>query len=89
MRHIDLGRPYQEICGGASGARYEQDGVLFGPTGDELHPLSPVAEAVPAVAPGEVALEDQHWRYLKAQVEMFGGTWTNKADALAFLRSSK
>lgn len=26
-----------------------------------------------------------HWRQLKALVEQYGGTWTNRDDALAFL----
>lgn len=33
-----------------------------------------------------VPLEDVHWQTLKKMVEEKGGTWTNKADGIAFLR---
>lgn len=32
------------------------------------------------------ALEDLHWRKLKAIVEVYGGTWTNRADAIVFIK---
>lgn len=35
------------------------------------------------------SFEDMHWKHLKVLVESFGGEWTDKSDALEFLRGRK
>lgn len=32
-----------------------------------------------------IGFHNMHWRHLKALVESYGGTWTDKDDALSFL----
>lgn len=34
-------------------------------------------------------IETMHWRHLKTLVESYGGTWTNRSDALRFLKEGK
>lgn len=34
-------------------------------------------------------LEDMHWRHLKPLVEIYGGEWTNKQDAIKFIKGKQ
>lgn len=44
-------------------------------------------EALPAKPDEEFpGLDKMHWTHLKVMVEQYGGTWTNKRDALKFLK---
>lgn len=50
--------------------------------------LPEVASFMPAETPAALVatgLAGLHWRELKALVESYGGTWTNKKEALTFL----
>lgn len=35
------------------------------------------------------SLEDMHWRKLKALVEVYGGTWVNRAEAILFIKKGE
>lgn len=43
-------------------------------------------EEAPPLPPQGSDLTAMHWRHLKAMVEIGGGTWTDKAAAIEFLR---
>ncbi len=88
---LDRSQPYGEVIG-LLGVRYEQGGHYFNPRGAEVgqngHPLetsSPISVHGSPEAKSN-GLEGKHWRELKALVETFGGEWSNKAGAIAFLR---
>lgn len=34
-------------------------------------------------------LDSMHWRHLKSLVEIYGGIWTNKEQAIAFLKGKE
>lgn len=46
-------------------------------------------EEIDASRDKEIPLMEMHWRRLKAMVEQFGGTWTNREEALKFLSGLK
>lgn len=94
---LDRTQPYGEV-GGIPGVKFEQGGRFFNPGGVEvtygeedadglraITQLPSTVEDSEAFATGD-DLDTMHWRHLKAMVESFGGTWTNKEDALAFLK---
>lgn len=99
---LDRTRPYDEVFG-PGGVALHQDGRLFNMAGFSLDEPIPknaaelLEEEAAAVteepSEGDAAhgvpgsLNDQHWRTLKALVEAYGGTWTNKADAIRFLEA--
>lgn len=66
------------------------------PVNDEPTPPSPrddtpikpalVVETPPESDKAKTPLEDMHWTQLKTLVEVNGGTWTNKSDAIAYLK---
>jgi hypothetical protein len=94
MRTLDRNRPYGEVFGSDTGARFTQDGVDF--YGDGRQVGAPPDEAAILIeAPANVSAESisdsidyasMHWKHLKARVEVFGGTWTNKEDGIAYLK---
>jgi hypothetical protein len=71
--------------------------IVYEGEGDARHPLGRIKDG--ATSALTVDEEDEisnsvdkptdpahlHWRHLKALVEQFGGTWTNREAALAFL----
>lgn len=72
-------------------AWYRQDGHYFDRDGNQ------VDEVVKEIAPSETGTdiappaegenyEQMHWKTLKVMVEDLGGDWTNKVDAIEFLR---
>jgi len=58
MRTLDRSRPYGEICGPSqSGARYDQDGILFDAKGDALN--APIEVVIPeGLPPGRPLVVD-------------------------------
>lgn len=50
----------------------------------------PIACYEQSTAPVEAedgkTMETMHWKHLKALVESFGGEWTNKEDAINFMK---
>ena len=86
-RRLDEARPFGEVIG-KPGIHFEQDGLLFNSNrlavDGEGHVLDLPETEKPANAPKDY--DAMHWKHLKPLVEMYGGTWTNKEDAVAFLR---
>ena len=85
---LDESQPYAEIHGGGV-VRYEQNGRMFLPNGREVGAPDDGLDDVPAEAPaGASSYQSMHWKTLKAIVESYGGTWTNKEAAIRFLEGS-
>lgn len=60
-------------------------------TPDDILPACTLTETQTPPA-GDVSNKpaaEMHWRQLKTLVEAYGGIWTNKEDALAFLKGKK
>lgn len=58
-------------------------------SGPEINPPAVSCIEQPTDCDGsekEKPLEEMHWRHLKALVESYGGEWTNRAEAIAFLQ---
>lgn len=96
---LDKSRPYGVIRG-QHPATYIQGGKYFLGNGTEYvsgkkpetKPVEPAKEPEPtaqAAAPAEDGedLESLHWSQLRKMVEDAGGTWSNKTDAIAFLKA--
>lgn len=83
---LDKSRPYGTVFGHAD-HRYVQDGKKFDSRGEEILPEVPFSPDEPVILPDDEDLSRLHWRLLKSRVEAAGGTWTNKADAVAFLEN--
>lgn len=99
--NINWSKPYVEVCG-LPGAVYEQDGLMFKSDGspaldtqpiveeilsqvEEIIPINPLAETKDPEVKSQNP-KDLHWKHLKVLVESYGGTWTNKENALEFLK---
>ena len=82
MTTLDFSSPYSEVFG-VEGARFLQDGRLFRGNGREVgdNSIEPILDD--KREPSDPS--QMHWRSLKVLVESFGGTFTNKADAIKFL----
>ncbi len=74
------------------------DATTLVPVNDEPTPPSPRDDTpiTPAIVQGSPkepekskAIDDMHWTQLRVLVEANGGTWTNRADALEYLRGKK
>lgn len=88
MPVLDRSRDFAEIHGAPSGVKYEQDGRCFNLRGEEVDVMGRpvrIETPKPESKPSE-ELDGKHWKHLRAMVELYGGTWTNKADAIAFLQ---
>lgn len=79
------------------GFNFKSDGTEFKEQHEEEENIIITEDVVPSVTCVEVHsepviessdrnLEDMHWRHLKALVESFGGEWTNKQQALDFMK---
>lgn len=101
---LDYSRPYAEVYG-LPGVAFEQGGQYFNAIGIHAQPVIEAEEIPPPVdneplpyctlieqASEPVApstLDTMHWRHLKALVESYGGAYTNKEEALSFLKGTK
>lgn len=56
---------------------------------DATDDLMPPLENMPVDTLQPQDPETMHWRHLKVLVEQYGGTWTNRADAIAFLKKDQ
>ncbi len=91
MARLNRGEPYAQVAG-IPGVAWQQGGRLFNPAGVEVDENGDVLEGAREepepieASDDDVPLEDKHWKHLKALVEMYGGTWTNRAEAIAYLK---
>lgn len=72
----------------AQGSAGDEPAESPAPIAEPEEKESDVPEAEEKKEPAE-SLETMHYTHLKTMVESFGGKWTNKADAIAFLRGKK
>lgn len=85
---LDQSLPYAEVHGGSC-VLYEQNGRMFLPSGREVGAPDDASDDVETEAPaGASDYQAMHWKHLKAAVEAYGGVWTNKEAAIAFLRGN-
>jgi hypothetical protein len=81
---LDESQPYAEIHG-PERTLFEQNGRLFLPNGHEVGAPPDADDEAPPEPQSSGGLRRAHWKHLKAQVEAYGGEWTNSEDAVAFL----
>lgn len=81
---LDRSRPYGTVYGGA-GVAYEQDGLQFNSLGDLVGEL-PVADQPEHKAPSASSLARMSAGQLKIMVESFGGEYSNRKQAISFLK---
>ena len=93
MSRLDFSRDYGTVYD-MPGVRYQQNGRYFRHDGESVdeEPIAPAPQAEPVDArPRKDGMSDDDLRRpenrtLKAQIEVYGGEWTTRKDALEFLK---
>lgn len=55
----------------------------------EINPPEVSCIEQPSIPSDGKTMEDMHWQHLRMLVESFGGTWSNRHDAIAFMNGKK
>ena len=84
---LNRSAPYGQVYGMA-GVSFEQNGRLFDFGGFPVDGNGNRVEAVQEAAPSP-GIEGMHWKQLKVMVEQYGGEFTTREAAIAFLRGPR
>lgn len=83
---LDRNRPYAEVFG-ELGVKWEQGGVLYDVSGKRVGGAEiPTFAPEPEAAEGFDAMTTDQ---LKAQVAIYGGSWSGRAAAIKFLKGAE